>query len=47
MYNENEDDTIGRFLFHKKDIESKKELLYRIWQKRKAEMMKCDLAGNP
>ena len=46
-YNENEDNTIGRFLFDKEDIESKKELLYRIWQKRKAEMKKCDLAGNP
>ena len=35
------------FLFHKEDIESKKELLCRRWQKRKAEMKKCDLAGNP
>ena len=39
-YNANEDNIIGRFLFHKEDIEDKKEVLYRIWQERCREMKK-------
>ena len=38
-HNENEDDIAGQFL-HKEDIESKKEVLYRIWWKRCTEMKK-------
>ena len=37
-HNESEDDIVGRFLFHEEDIESKKEVLYRIWRKRCTEM---------
>ena len=39
-HNGNKYKIIGRFLFHKDDIEGKKEVLYRIWQKRREDMNK-------